>query len=271
VIQVRDLSFSYWPGGPRVLDGVTLAIESGEWVGLVGANGSGKSTLVRHFNGLLVPDRGTVTVDGLDVRSRADRPAIRQRIGLVFQNPENQIVGTIVEDDVAFGPENLGLSSGEIRERVDAALAATGLAELSARSPSTLSGGQKQRLAIASVLAIRPAHLVLDEPLTMLDPRGRAEVLSVLGRLNRENGITVVFVTHALEELLPARRVVALARGKVAFDGPASEFLKDPGLHERLDLEVPPSIRMMRELAGWGVLSGDLPRDAGELVESLCS
>ncbi|MBI4863986.1 MAG: ATP-binding cassette domain-containing protein [Candidatus Riflebacteria bacterium] len=270
MIEVKGVSFNY-PEGPRVLSDIQLAIPTGDYVGIVGPNGSGKSTLVRLFNGLLLPQSGTVLVDGLDVLNRRDRPAIRQKVGLVFQNPENQIVGTIVEDDVAFGPENLGLSTPVIRQRVDEALARVGLGDLKDRSPSTLSGGQKQRLAIGSVLAMLPYHLVLDEPLSMLDPTGREEVLSVVARLNRDPGITVVYVTHALEELLQSNRVVALSEGKVIFDGPTARFLGEGDLHRKLDLEVPPLLKIASGLKKANLLKGELPRDLASLVEALCS
>ena len=270
MIEVRDVSFSYSDGVP-ILSGVSLTIPTGDYVGIVGPNGSGKSTLVRHFNALLVPHHGTVLVDGLDIRNRRDRPAIRQKVGLVFQNPENQIVGTIVEDDVAFGPENLGLATTEIRRRVDEALERVSLAEFKDRSPSTLSGGQKQRLAIGSVLAMRPSHLVLDEPLSMLDPTGREEVLSVVKRLNGEHGVTVVYVTHSIEELLLSRRVIALSKGRVVYDGATSDFLSDAKLHQSLEMEAPMLIRMSLELRRRRLISGDLPRDLEGLVDRLCS
>jgi len=267
VIEIRDLSFAY-PGSAQVLDRISLTIASGDYVGVVGRNGSGKSTMVRHLNALLVPQSGTVLVEGLDARNAKDRAALRQKVGLVFQNPENQIVGTIVEDDVAFGPENLGLATPDIRRRVDEALARVRMTELKGRSPSTLSGGQKQRLAIASVLAMLPAHLLLDEPLTMLDPQGREEVLEVVGQLHREASITVVWVTHALEELLPCNRVVALERGRVIFDGATEAFLDDAALHKRLELRVPPMVRAVLELRKAKLVDGR-PADLGSLLEAL--
>lgn len=270
MIEIKELSFAY-PGGTQVLDRISLTIPTGDYVGVVGKNGSGKSTLIRHLNALLVPQGGTVMVDGLDARNAKDRPRLRQKVGLVFQNPENQIVGTIVEDDVAFGPENLGLASAQIRERVDEALARVRMSELRSRSPSNLSGGQKQRLAIASVLAMLPAHLLLDEPLTMLDPRGREEVLEVVGRLHRENRITVVWVTHALEELLPCQRVVALEHGRLIFDGSTDAFLDDTALHRRLELAVPPMVRAVLELGEAGLIDAraSRPADLASLLEAL--
>ena len=267
MIEVRDLSFAY-PGAAQVLDKISLTIASGDFVGVVGKNGSGKSTLIRHLNALLIPQSGTVIVEGLDARNVKDRAALRQKVGLVFQNPENQIVGTIVEDDVAFGPENLGLESPEIRKRVAEALARVRMTALATRSPSTLSGGQKQRLAIASVLAMLPAHLLLDEPLTMLDPQGREEVLEVVSQLHRDAGITVMWVTHALEELLPCNRVIAMERGRVIFDGTTEAFLDDTALHKRLELRVPPMVRAVLELRRAKLVSGR-PADLPALVEAL--
>lgn len=269
MIEIKELSFAY-PGGTQVLDRVSLTIPTGDYVGVVGRNGSGKSTLVRHVNALLLPQGGTIVVDGLDARNAKDRGLLRQKVGLVFQNPENQIVGTIVEDDVAFGPENLGLTSAEIRTRVEEALARVRMDHLKTRSPSNLSGGQKQRLAIASVLAMLPAHLLLDEPLTMLDPQGREEVLEVVGRLHRENQLTVVWVTHALEELLACKRVVALERGRLIFDGPIDQFLDDTKLHQRLELAVPPMVRAVLDLRRAGAIPKDArPSDLSSLVEAL--
>lgn len=269
MIEIKELSFAY-PGGTPVLDRVSLTIPSGDYLGVVGKNGSGKSTLIRHLNALLLPQAGTVVVDGLDARNSKDRGALRQKVGLVFQNPENQIVGTIVEDDVAFGPENLGLSSPEIRARVDEALARVRMTELKKRSPSNLSGGQKQRLAIASVLAMLPAHLLLDEPLTMLDPQGREEVLEVVGRLHRDNALTVVWVTHALEELLQCKRVVALEHGRLIFDGGIEAFLDDVSLHQRLELYIPPMVRAVLELRKAGLTSPDSrAADLPSLLEAL--
>ena len=239
-------------------------------MGLVGSNGSGKSTLAKHLNALLIAEEGDVFVDGLSVRDIKKIPEIRQKVGMVFQNPDNQIVATIVEDDVAFGPENLGLSPEEITERVEWALDRTGLNEYRLRSPSTLSGGQRQRLAIASVLAMRPQHIVFDEPTSMLDPVGRDEVLSVMDILRADLGISIIHITHHMEELLHSSLVVALDKGEVVFSGPPLEFFKDKGLLKRLDLKRPPLLVMTEKLRQAGLVKEDfLPRSSDELVAQL--
>ncbi len=240
--------------GRPLLRAIDLRISDGEHIGLVGSNGSGKSTLAKLTNGLLLPTRGKVTVDGLDTASGRDLAAIRQRVGMVFQNPDNQIVGSIVEDDVAFGPENLGLATGEIAERVRWALDHAGLAGLERRSPMALSGGQKQRLAVAGVLAMRPSHIVLDEATAMLDPQGRRELLEVVRDLRRVHGIAVVQITHLLEELLGADRIVALDRGEIVFDGPRAEFFDDAALLERLGLESPALLTLYTQLRRRGLV-----------------
>ncbi len=254
MIEFRDVHFAY-PGAAPLLEGIDLRLEGGEHVGLVGSNGSGKSTLARLTNGLLLPSSGAVLVDGLPTSSLADLPAVRQKIGMVFQNPDNQIVGSIVEDDVAFGPENLALPTPEIEERVRWALSHTGLSELARRSPMALSGGQKQRLAVAGVLAMRPSHLVLDEATAMLDPRGRRELLDVARELRRVHGIAILQITHLLEELLSAERILALDRGKLVFDGPRTAFFEDPALLARLGLETPPLLTIYHQLRGAGAIA----------------
>jgi energy-coupling factor transport system ATP-binding protein len=255
-IEVRDLTYVYHPDTPqavRALDGLSCVIRAGEFVGVVGGNGSGKSTFARHLNALLLPTAGRVVVDGLDTRDRAAAWEVRRRVGMVFQNPDNQLVASVVEEDVAFGPENLGLPPAEIRRRVDAALEAVGLAGLRRRAPHQLSGGQKQRVAIAGVLAMRPACIVLDEATTMLDPEGRAEVLATVEALNRRDGITVVLISHTMEDVSGADRVVALDAGRLVADGPPAEVF------ERLDaapggrLDAPPVVRLARELRQAGL------------------
>lgn len=273
MIEVKDLHFSY-PDGREVLRGVDLSIEEGAYVGVVGANGSGKSTFLKHLNALLLPTQGQVLVDGECTAASPD--AARSRVGMVLQNPENQIVGSVVEDDVAFGPENLRHPHEEIVSRVGEALARVGLAGLEGRAAETLSGGQKQRLAIAGVLAMRPRHIVVDEPTSMLDPAGREEVRACLRGLNRDHGITVLHVTHLLEELGEATRVLAIAEGQVVFDGPPEDLFRSHELLERLELELPAEVALAlgleRELpepatVPW-TLSGVLealgaPEDAG--------
>jgi energy-coupling factor transport system ATP-binding protein len=268
VIEFRDVHFAY-PGGAPLLEGISLRLEGGEHVGLVGSNGSGKSTLARLTNGLLLPSSGAVLVDGMQTSSLADLPAIRQKIGMVFQNPDNQIVGSIVEDDVAFGPENLALSTPEIEERVRWALEHTGLSELARRSPMALSGGQKQRLAVAGVLAMRPSHLVLDEATAMLDPRGRSELLEVARELRRVHGIAILQITHLLEELLAAERILALDRGKLVFDGPRASFFEEPALLAQLGLETPPLLAIYHQLRGAGAIGALESLDADSLAGAI--
>ncbi len=256
MIEFSDVHFNY-PGGPRLLAHVDLEIVDGEHIGLVGSNGSCKSTLAKLTNGLLVPSQGRVVVDGLDTARPENLALIRQRVGMVFQNPDNQIVGSIVEDDVAFGPENMGLETEAIQERVEWALSHTGLSELARRSPMTLSGGQKQRLAVAGVLAMRPSHMVLDEATAMLDPAGREELLQVARDLKVNQGITIIQITHLLEELLGADRIIAMDRGRIVFDGPRTEFFQDPSLLDRLGLDLPPLAQLYHELKQANLL-GDL-------------
>lgn len=270
MIEVRNLRYRYGPEA-EVLKGIDLRIDDGEYVGLVGSNGSGKSTLAKHLNALLRPTEGRVEVDGLSTDDEDRVAAIRQRVGMVFQNPDNQIVATIVEDDVAFGPENLGLSSEEIRDRVDEALATVHLERYREVSPNALSGGQKQRLAIAGVLAMRPAHMVVDEPTSMLDPVGRAEVRRVLARLHEEQGKTIIHITHLLDELLAADRVVALEMGELVFDGPRAEFFADRALLARLELEPPPLVEALWHLQELGVVGPLDPPSLEGLVDALCS
>lgn len=246
-IDVRDITYSYEGGSPEsaappALRGVTLVVERGEYLALVGANASGKTTLALHLNGLLLPSSGSVTVAGLDTRRPRDLPAIRQMVAMVFQKPEDQIVGTTVEEDAAFGPENLMASKEEIRSRVDRALAQVGLAGLGLRSPHELSAGQKQRLAIAGALALHPEAIVLDEATSMLDPKGRNDLLALLSELNR-SGTTIVHITHRMEEAAQAGRIIVLAVGRVAAEGSPSRIftsvdLPTFGLHRPGALEL---------------------------------
>ena len=267
MIEVKGLRYRYGPHSDWVLRGVNLTLPTGASVGLVGSNGSGRSTLAKHLNALLIAEEGDVFVDGLSVRDNDKIPEIRQKVGMVFQNPDNQIVATIVEDDVAFGPENLGLTREEITERVEWALERTGLKEFRLRSPSTLSGGQRQRLAIASVLAMRPQHIVFDEPTSMLDPVGRDEVLAVMDNLRAELGISIIHITHHMEELLHSSLVVALDKGEVVFCGPPLKFFNDKKLLKQLDLKRPPLLVMTERLRKAGLVETEfLPRSSDELV-----
>ena len=260
ILQTENLTFRYTTGegvAPTVLDNLTLSVRPGEFVAVLGHNGSGKSTLAKHFNAILLPSGGKVYVDGLDTCGEEHLLDIRRRVGMVFQNPDNQIVASVVEEDVAFGPENLGVPSAEIRERVDAALETVGMADRHA--PHLLSGGQKQRVAIAGVLAMRPRCIVLDEPTAMLDPVGRREVLDTIRRLNTEAGITVVLITHHMDEAAQADRLVVMHDGHiVADDKPALVFQNVDGLRS-LGLEVPEPVALLYELRQAGV---DVPLTA---------
>jgi len=246
---------------------VSFEVDRGAVTVVLGSNGSGKSTLVRLANGLMLPESGEVTVDGVSTRDEAGTRQIRESVGVVFQHPDDQIVATTVEDDVAFGPENLGLPREELRMRVDSALAAVGLKGLERREPHLLSGGQKQRLVIAGALAMNPAFLVLDEPVSMLDPRGRRDVLAIIREL-RDRGHGVLHVTHDLADADGADRAIVLDQGAVAFDGTVPELLADAVLLDRCGLELPPIAVLGEELrrAGAPLPPGIL--DVGALVES---
>lgn len=265
---MRDLCHEY--SGRPVLDGVSFTIQDGEYVGLVGHNGSGKSTLLRLLDGLVDQQQGKIEIDGLEPGRPSHRTLVRQKVGLLFQNPDNQIVATIVEDDVAFGPENLGLSTEEIRARVDRALGRVRLEAKRFQSPVNLSGGQKQRLAIASLLALEPAHLLLDEPLSMLDPAGREEVLDLLEELHHDHRFTVLHATHDLEELARADRILALRGGKLVADLGADEFLRREDLLESLELELSPAMAMARDLVSRGLSRSPKTFDLEGLLEALC-
>lgn len=267
MIVFEQVTYTY-PGSssPAVAD-LSFVLARGEWLAVVGANGSGKSTLARLVNGLLSPASGQVAVDGTDTTDESSVWDVRRRVGLVLQNPDNQIVGTFVEEDVAFGPENLGVPRPELRERVDAALAAVGLTGLERREPHLLSEGQKQRLAIAGALAMRPDYLVFDEATAMLDVEGRMSVLGVIERLHA-TGTGVLQITHDLGESLRADRVLALRGGRVAYLGSPAGLLADADLLEDLGLAVPALAVMAAEL-GVGGPDGELPATADELVEAL--
>lgn len=270
MIRFEDVTFTYRSAGREVaaLRGVTFDIAPGETVAVLGANGSGKSTLVRLANGLLLPDSGGVFVDGVDTRDEARSRELRERLGVVFQNPDDQIVATTVEDDAAFGPENLGLPRDEIRARVDEALAAVGLTGLERREPHLLSGGQKQRLGIAGALAMRPAYLVLDEPASMLDPDGRTDVLAILDRL-RVAGHGIMHVTHDLADAVRADRAVVLVGGAVAFIGSVEDLLGRGELLAEAGLGLPPVGVLAASLAALGAPVSPAALDADVLAEAL--
>ena len=239
----------------NALDGVDLTIKKGSFVVVLGHNGSGKSTLAKHMNGVLTPSSGKVLVDGLDTSEEENLLEVRRRVGMVFQNPDNQIVANVVEEDVAFGPENLGVPTAEIRKRVDAALKAVGMEQFADHAPHMLSGGQKQRIAIAGVIAMTPECIVLDESTAMLDPAGRQEVLDTVSYLNRERGITVILITHHMNEAVYADRVVVMDHGKVAMDGAPMEILTQVERLHALGLSAPPTVQLLYALRreGWDV------------------
>ena len=261
ILQARGLTFRYTTAegvAPTVLDHVSLDIEAGSFVAILGHNGSGKSTFAKHLNAILLPTQGKVYVDGMDTTDEDKLLDIRRTVGMVFQNPDNQIVASVVEEDVAFAPENLGVPSAEIRRRVDEALEAVGMTEYARHAPHLLSGGQKQRVAIAGVLAMRPRCIVLDEPTAMLDPVGRREVLDTVCRLQRELGMTVVLITHHMDEAARAQRLVVMDNGHVVKDGPPAQVFQDVVGLRRLGLEVPDSVALLYELRQAGL---DVPLD----------
>ena len=263
MIQTDALSFSYpVEEGQRrttALDNVTLSIEKGSFVVVLGHNGSGKSTLAKHMNAVLLPSGGAVYVEGMDTKKEELLLEIRRRVGMVFQNPDNQIVANVVEEDVAFAPENLGVPTAEIRRRVDDALAAVGMTEFTRHAPHLLSGGQKQRVAIAGVIAMEPECIVLDEATAMLDPSGRREVLDTVHRLNRERGITVVHITHHMSEAEDADRVIVMNDGVVAMDGVPREIFSRVEELQALGLAAPDTVELLRRLNRHGM---DLPLTA---------
>ncbi|MBT9258991.1 MAG: energy-coupling factor transporter ATPase [Clostridiales bacterium] len=266
-IQVEGLHYSF--GHVQALSGIDLAVERGRFVAVVGGNGSGKSTLARCLNGLLLPQKGRVTVAGFSTDDPRALPEIRRRLGLVFQNPDNQIVAPVVEDDVAFGMENLGLPYEVMRERVPWALEAVGLQGMEDRSPSTLSGGQKQRLAIAGILAMEPEGIILDEATSMIDPQGRREVLEVIQRLRHERAMTVIWITHHMEEALLADEVVVLHQGRMVARGHPAEILSSPHL-SRWNLVPPPGVLLAQALRDEGLSVPPRVVTVEGLVDALC-
>ncbi len=275
MIEAKHLVFRYPADEPEegkepvpnepILKDVSLSIEKGSFTAILGHNGSGKSTFAKHINAILLPEEGTMLVDGLDTRDEQNLFDIRQKAGMVFQNPDNQIVATIVEEDVAFAPENLGVEPAEIRRRVDEALKTVGMYEYRNHAPSQLSGGQKQRVAIAGVIAMQPDCIVLDEPTAMLDPQGRQEVIETIHRLNREQGITIVLITHYMEEAAEADRVVVIDGGKIVLDDAPEKVFSQVDRMKSLGLDVP----QVTELA-WELKKAGFPISTEIITEEAC-
>ncbi len=258
MISAQDIRFRYAPDAPWAVDGASVAVDKGEFVAVLGANGCGKSTLAKHFNAILLPEAGTVLVEGMNTADESHLYDIRQKVGMVFQNPDNQIVATVVEEDVAFALENLGVPPAEIRERIDDAMKMAGIYKHREKAPHKLSGGQKQRVAIAGVIAMRPDCLVMDEATAMLDPRGREKVMETIRHLNRDFGITVVSITHYMDEAAQADRVVVMSEGKVVMEGTPRQVFSQVETLRRLRLDVPQVTELCCQLAAAGV---DIPTD----------
>jgi energy-coupling factor transport system ATP-binding protein len=271
-IKAQDVTFSYDDPESeechQVLKGVSLEIKKGEFVALLGHNGSGKSTMAKQFNAMLLPSGGKVFVDGMDTVDEKVLYEIRRRVGLVLQNPDNQLVASIVEEDVAFGPENIGIPPEEIRKRVDDALKAVEMYDFRLNAPYKLSGGQKQRIAIAGIIAMQPDCIVLDEPTAMLDPRGRSEVLSTIHKLNREKGITIVLITHYMDEAVQADRVIVMDSGRILTQGTPREVFAQVELLKQHKLDVPQATELIYRLKAGGV---DLPSCALNIEECVAA
>ncbi|MBP5308267.1 MAG: energy-coupling factor transporter ATPase [Clostridia bacterium] len=267
-LEIKNLDFAY-EGGKNVLSGINLTVSEGEFVCLLGRNGSGKSTLARLINGLLLPARGSVCVFGMDSAEKKNLFEIRKRAGMVFQNPDNQTVASIVEDDLAFGPENVGVERAEIGERISYALSAVGMEEFRYATPSKLSGGQKQRIAIAGVLALKPDMLILDESTAMLDPKGRAEVTSVVRELNK-NGMTVISITHYMDEAVDSDRVIVLSEGKIVMQGVPAEIFSRAEELARYGLNVPKAAYIAKKLRENGLPIAEGIYEGEALEKALC-
>lgn len=276
IISVDNLTFKY-PGNEvdelpekTVLDNVSLKVNKGEFVGIIGHNGSGKSTLAKLLNAILIPTEGTITIKDMDTKDPDKTWDIRQTAGMVFQNPDNQLVATIVEDDVAFGPENLGVPPDEIRRRVDNCLEVVGMSDFKRAEPNNLSGGQKQRVAIAGILAMEPECIILDEPTAMLDPNGRKEVIKTIRKLNEEKDMTILHITHYMDELINADRIIVLDNGKIVLEGKPKEIFSHVKELKEIGLDVPVMTALTHELNEMGF---DLPENLlsiEETAEALC-
>ena len=277
IIKAENLIYEYKrrdeegniEGIDRAIDNVSLEVKEGDFISILGANGSGKSTFAKHLNAILVPTEGTVWVDGMDSKDEEKLLSIRQTAGMVFQNPDNQIIGQVVEEDVAFGPENMGIPTEQLRERVDEALKTLGMMEYSKKSPNRLSGGQKQRVSIAGVLAMHPKCIVLDEPTAMLDPAGRKEVIRALRALNEVEGITIILITHYIEETIYSDKIFVMNKGKIAMEGTPREIFKHVEELEGYKLEIPKITLLAHELKKKGIDIPECVLSDKELAEAL--
>ena len=270
ILTAKDLKFRYDPEQPQyALNGVSMEVKRGEFVAVLGANGCGKSTLAKHFNAILLPESGTVLVEQMDTRDESQLYNIRQKVGMVFQSPDNQIVATVVEEDVAFALENLGVPPQEMRRRVDEAMKMAGVYEYRERAPHNLSGGQKQRVAIAGVVAMRPDCLILDEATAMLDPRGREQVMQTIHYLNKNMGITVVSITHYMEEAARADRVLVMSQGRVVMEGTPKQVFSQTEKVRALHLDVPQAAELRDELVKAGIPMPEGIIDTGECAQAL--
>lgn len=270
MIEIKNLVYSYEEAVKSAVDDVSLSIEKGEFIAVLGHNGSGKSTLAKCLNGLFRPTSGDVIVDGMNTKEDEDIWKIRARAGTVFQNPDNQIVATVVEEDVAFGAENLAVEQSELRQRVDEALAAVEMTEYKDDQPHKLSGGQKQRVAIAGILAMNPDYIILDEPTAMLDPVGRQEVMNTILRLNKEEGKTIILITHFMNEAVQADRVAVMEEGKLILEGPPRDVFNQVDTMKSLGLDVPQVTELAARLKAVGVPLPDGILDREEFVDALC-
>lgn len=273
IIKVQNVSFAYsreeGSEPVKAIDGISFEIEAGSFTAIIGKNGSGKSTLAKNLNGLLLPTEGDILVADYNTKDDAHIWDVRQTAGMVFQNPDNQLVSAIVEDDVAFGPENLGVDPQEIRQRVDQALEAVNMGQFKNKAPHLLSGGQKQRIAIAGVVAMKPRCIIFDEPTAMLDPKGRKEIMAIIDELHRE-GITVVLITHFMEEAVRADRVIIMNEGKILLDGTPAEVFSQGALIKSVNLDVPPIVELADELRAVGISVPDEIITEEKMVAYVC-
>ena len=273
MIDINNLSFSYQSrekGDVQALTGINLSVNPGEFVAILGENGSGKSTLAKLMNGILLPTEGDILIDGLNTKNQDEVWEIRQRAGMVFQNPDNQIVATVVEEDVAFGPENLSVPSKEIRERINEALSIVKMEGFMKKAPHMLSGGQKQRVAIAGILAMKPKCVILDEPTAMLDPAGKYEVMETVKKLSKEEGKTIIHITHFMEEAVNADRIIVMSKGRIVLEGKPMEVFKEVNLLKEYGLTVPEMTHLAVELKNSGINIKDDILTVEEMVVALC-